>query len=293
MLGRSVIHRPKGVQALERLCSTLFSGEQGEHSCLVHKVLSCPSQQFELFRVGLSFGAEVGLAIERPTSRMERSETIVTVARNLARLGRSSDACWIAPPVSRKVEDCEEYEALLTDPEQTQKRIRIRLNAEVLSKLAPPLCHAGVVNRPLCIELPLRIFLRSVPSRGDAQKTIKVESPEWRLGVLGPTGDVIRVEFVGEEKIGVRMTNEKLLSPEFPVQIELGTIALPAETIVELRPGDEISVGGAIPMVGTLRIGREPWARVQIEHQDSGLLLRVEALLGVEETFPEKSRLTS
>lgn len=162
--------------------------------------------------------------------------------------------------------------------------------------LSSPLAPRRFRRRAVAVSSELASFtqLWRPAEKLGAEKlgAVTFDSSEWCLGVTDQWGRCFRAEFIDENRTGVRMTEERALKAEFPVQVELGTLSLASETLLELRPGDEIAIPESVPMVGTLRVGQTPWARVRIEQRGSEIVLTVEELLGLEETFSDKSRLT-
>lgn len=71
--------------------------------------------------------------------------------------------------------------------------------------------------------------------------------------------------------------------------LRLGSIALPVEEVLSLRPGSELSFDCPSPLLGVLEIGGSDWLRVQLEIEENSIRLKV--LEFDRETFPTNARL--
>jgi hypothetical protein len=291
MSAKPLIKQAPGIHALEELCADLFASEATPAPCVVLRKAELPEQPRENFGVVLEGGAAVGVAVPSQRSRLQRSETLVKAARNLARREKAGSGRWITVDHKQSSPGDEVYELKLFSNASAPQRVAMRIHPEALTQLSSYKTDTKSRGRYLPVEMTLVLLMKEVRQAAHDTQELQVGVNQWCLGVLHPSGEGVRAEFTSNERKGVCMSEEKLFAAEFPVQVELGTLSLSSDALLELRPGDEITVPDSIPMLGFLRVGKEPWARVRIEQRDNALVLKVEELLGIEETFPEKSRL--
>lgn len=293
MTGSEVtIKRAQGSRHLEALCTKLFGTAGGTARCLVVASQLSDEPRTHTFTVGVGGEHALGVIVESAHTRMQRCDVILEAARNVARLEGPGEPEWIGLRDEPFRCNGKSYRIIMSRETGGLERVIIRATTPALSQLASHSPEGRDKNRALKVRVPVRIFIKTPEKPKQWPDELHIASSQWCLAVIDPWGTAMRAELADNNPRGVRMNGEKLVVAEFPVQVELGTLTMSSDNLLELRPDDEITVAGSLPMTGILRVCNEPWARVRIEQRGGELVLAVEELLGIEETFPQERRST-
>lgn len=159
-------------------------------------------------------------------------------------------------------------------------------------------CSEGVIERGVWnCEPPRRRMMVALPVIGVVLpweghelrlRELRVMIPSLhREGIMRTgTGSGLRIEIVEGE-----MVEEE---PKVIVQVELGELEVELESLLSLRPGSVVEVGGQMPLVCALRLGSSRIAQGLLELQESGFLLRiVDSGLQAQECAPPAQLLSA
>lgn len=273
---------------LEQLCQKLFQSEGPAVICAPRKSAYRPGAQ-SVYRL---HGSEIGdilIGFDREKTRFERSALLIRLAAGISNSQDLRGRFFVSPERATPSESFKEHCVMVRQGDES-----LSFSFFINPDHAPSLAHQEPMlswRRPISQSFKLALLLSAPFSRESLAQSSTLSVEGGRFGLFDEQERFFLVNSMHEWRGGMTLEQDTAAIGQFPVKIELGTITVSAEGLLDLRPGDRIMLPHIGPLFGTLRVGSEPWARVKVEEGGSQIVLHVEELLGIEETFRAEPRL--
>jgi len=273
---------------LENLCQHIFQSEGPSVSCAPVKGAHRQGAR-SIYQLHTGYVDEVLIGIDGIKTRLERSALLIRLAAGISNAAELRGRFFLSERRTTPPEYLQEYRVLVRRGDESLT-FSFYLNPEKAQVSIPPGAIVGW-RRPLPHLYRLTLLSSTALSRETLQRSVALLAEQCRFGLFDQAGRFFPVSWMDERREEMILEQDVAGVNQFPVKVELGTITISAEALLDLRPGDQIMLPQALPLVGTLRVGSEPWALVRVEEGSSQIVLHVEELLGVEETFRTEPRL--